>query len=200
MGQSWPNPEEALSLYLRLGGSDPVAQSDFVAAFLDPLVAFLRADSPHADDHARLTAAEDAVLSVIHNPPLYKSDEMTLPAFLRMAAKRDLLNLLAKENRRHRRREYHDSVELAAGDGNSDRDEADDLPSFDEPILAAVIAGFTDVERRVFELMRAGERRTEVFAPVLGVQHLPPEEQTREVKRVKERIFKRLRRAGGSRE
>jgi hypothetical protein len=47
------------------------------------------------------------------------------------------------------------------------------------------------------DLMREGEKRTVVFADAAGFSDLPPEEQAREVKRVKDRIKKRIQRAGG---
>jgi hypothetical protein len=45
--------------------------------------------------------------------------------------------------------------------------------------------------------MRAGEKRTEAFAAVLGVADRPADEREREVHRVKGRIIKRLNRAAG---
>ena len=59
------------------------------------------------------------------------------------------------------------------------------------------LGSFTATEQAVFELMRTGERETAAYVPVLGIEHLPEAEQRREVKRVKERILKRLQRAGG---
>ena len=49
----------------------------------------------------------------------------------------------------------------------------------------------------MWELMGEGERRTAVFARALGLEDRPPGEQEREVKRVKDRIKKRMQRAGG---
>jgi hypothetical protein len=57
----------------------------------------------------------------------------------------------------------------------------------------------TEVDRRVLRLMVDGERRTAVFAAVLGLDGQPAEAQRREVKRAKDRIKKRLERAGWGR-
>lgn len=195
MSDSWPEPVAAAAIFQRLGRPDPLASADFAEAFLDPLADFLRAVYPQADDHHCLTAAGDAILSVIRNPAVYNSTRGDLAAFLRMAARADLLNILASERRHHDRRADRDCVELPAERGNDSTDAADDLPSFDGPTLAAVIAGFTDPERRVFELMRTGERGTAAFAAALGITDRPREMQAREVKRVKDRLFKRLQRA-----
>jgi hypothetical protein len=109
-----------------------------------------------------------------------------------MAARRDLANVRAKERRHYRKREVRDCVELAAPGGNSLADA--DFPSFDDPDIAPLVAALPDVERRVLDLMRTGERRTEAFAAVLGLGGRPEDEQQREVKRVKDRVKKRLKR------
>jgi len=49
--------------------------------------------------------------------------------------------------------------------------------------------------QRVLDLQRCGERRTAVFAEGLGIADRPVSEQEAEVKRVKDRILKRLQRA-----
>lgn len=191
---TWPDPDAAADLHRRLAAGDPVASSDLAAATLDPLVAFLAARYPWADDHLRVQAAEDAVLSLAQNPAVYDPARGDLPKFLRLAARRDLLNALAKEQRHARRRAAADPVELAAPAGN-DEDEADDRPSFDDPRVVAAVARFTDPERQMFDLMRAGERRTDRFAAVLGLAHLPAAERRRAVKRVKDKLLRRLERA-----
>ena len=48
--------------------------------------------------------------------------------------------------------------------------------------------------------MLAGERRTAVFAAAVGLSDRSLREQAQEVKRVKDRIKKRIERAGGARE
>jgi RNA polymerase sigma-70 factor (ECF subfamily) len=55
-----------------------------------------------------------------------------------------------------------------------------------------VVAGQT--ERRALRLLMEGERSPEVWARVLGVAGRPAEEQRREVKRLKDRLLRRLRR------
>lgn len=191
---TWPDPAAAADLYRRLVAGDPVATADFATATLDPLAAFLAARYPWADDHLRVQAAGDAVLSVVQHPAVYDPARGDLPKFLRLAARRDLLNALAKERRHARRRVGTDPVELAAPAGN---DDGDDLPSLAHPAVAAAIARFTAPERRVLDLMRAGERRTGAFAAALGLGHLPAAEQRRAVKRVKDKLLRRLERAAG---
>ena len=52
-------------------------------------------------------------------------------------------------------------------------------------------------DRQILALRLQGERRTEAFAAILGISHLPSEDQSREVKRAKDRIDKVIRRNGG---
>ena len=102
-----------------------------------------------------------------------------------MAATGDLRNLLKTEERHHRGRVGAESVEDAAADGNDERDDTE-LPSFDAPGLACVIAGFTAVERRFFDLLKSGEKRTPVLAAVLGLADAPKTAQEHEVKKMRD--------------
>ena len=104
----------------------------------DALVAFLRGTRHGGDDHAIQTAAEEAVLSVIRRPAVFDPARGNLVSFLRMAAGRDLDNLRTKEARRQRNREDRECVELPDHAGNTPT--SDELPSFDHPALAEVLA------------------------------------------------------------
>ena len=117
----------------------------------------------------------------------------TLAGYLRMAAKADLLNIQQKESRHHRNRAGADCVEAAPDPRKDDAGEADG-PSFNNPGLATVIAGFSDVERQFFELMRAGVSRTPQLAAVLGLADAAAGVQAAEVKRMRDRLMKRLER------
>jgi hypothetical protein len=198
MLDSYPEATQLDAIFQRLCQGDCLAASDLIVAVLDPLLHHLKLRRRNADEHLCLTAAEDAVLSLIRKPALYDPAKCgNLFAFLRMAAERDLLNAWESEFRHHRRREHSDCVELAAEDRNAFSDEvAADLPSFDDPAIVAEIGSFTESERQVLNLMRAGERQTNAFVPILGLENLPTDEQARAVKRVKDRIKVRLQRAG----
>jgi len=196
MSDSWPDADVVADLFDRFCAGDRVALSDFIVAVLDPLAAHLR-HKFHADEHDCNSAATDAVLDLIRNPAIYDPTRRGLIGFLRMSAEGDLINLREKERKHHANRKSSEYVELVGDGGNTS---ADDLPSFDDPHLAAEINSFDAAERAVFELMRAGERATAAFAAVLGITHLPEDEQAREVKQVKDRIKKRLQRTGGSHE
>jgi DNA-directed RNA polymerase specialized sigma24 family protein len=194
MSDTWPDAEALDALFRRVRDGDPVARSEFIAATLDPLVAHLCGWRREADEHACISAAEDALLNLLKKPEAYDAAKRTLAGYLRMSAEGDLLNGLEKERRHHRNRDY-DSVELAADGRNDSQDGADSgLPSFSDADLAAEIASFNAAERTVFDLMRDGEKATAAFTAALGIAHLSKEDQAREVKRVKDRVIKRLQR------
>ena len=198
MATFWPEADQGAEIIRRLLAGDPTAPADFAAGFLDPLIDFLRAANPQVDDHARITAAADSILSIIRHPTQFDPTRGDVPKFLRVAARGDLANILEGEQRHHRHRENSVSVELGVDDRNcSEEEETLDLPSFDDPRLVAVIAAFTDEEHRVLDLLRDGERQTVVFAAALGITDRPQDEQLRVVKQVKDRIKARLRRAVG---
>ena len=54
--------------------------------------------------------------------------------------------------------------------------------------------GLSDAESRALDLLLDGERKTAVFAEALGIGHLPMKDQRAEVKRVKDKLKKRIER------
>lgn len=201
-----PSSEDALRLYRRLLQRDAVAPADFAVAFLEPLIAWLQITNSSVDPMACAEAAAEAIIGFLLNPSSYDPERLEVLAFLRMAAHRDLLNLLRKERRHQRNRRDFRIVEHDTEDGKY-------LGREDDPSLPLQIEEarqhqampdelwqeLTDMERRFVELMQQGERRTSAFAVVLGVTHLSAGEQRREVKRVKDRLKKRMERTGDKR-
>jgi hypothetical protein len=126
---------------------------------------------------------------------------MELGAYLRMAARGDLLNLRKREGKHQKGRVALAVVEDEGEDGNLSVEEEPSvqLEAAEEAercrdLLKAMTEDFTEEERRVLELMLAGERTTSVYASVLRLEELPANEREREVKKVKDRIKKRLER------
>lgn len=201
---SEPPAEDTLCLHRRLLDRDPLAPADFAAAFLKPLIAWLKTTNPGVDPMACEEAADEAIIHFLNNPTGYDSQRLGLEAFLRMAARRDLQNLLRKERRHHLHRRDWNVVEQAAEDGKYlGRDDDPSLPLQIEETRQrqtppdTLWQQLTDAERRVWEQMQQGERRYSVYAVIIGVTHLPAAQQRREVKRVKDRLNKRMQRAGG---
>jgi RNA polymerase sigma-70 factor (ECF subfamily) len=123
-----------------------------------------------------------------------------LDRFLHKASWRNVANILRSSARRRTREEEsaraHASaaVELDPVVGNLlQREESAKLHQREEDLMN-LLQDPTD--RQVLALRLQGERRTEAFADLLGVSHLPITAQRREVKRAKDRIDKILRRKG----
>jgi RNA polymerase sigma factor (sigma-70 family) len=196
-------------LYQRLLAGDALAPSDLADAFLDLLATELQRYNPTADPHLCAEAAEDALLALIKNPRSYDPERAALAGYLRMSARRDLQNRLRKERRHSDRRADLEAVEISPvvgkylQDGEADpvhiliaREEIEEMIAALPRVPRAVLDGLTEQEREVLALMRRGERRTSEYARALCITHLPFAEQQRRVKQVKDRLQKRLQRAG----
>jgi len=203
-----PDRDGELELHRRLlAGDDPTAVRDFIAAYLDQLTHWLeRANSVQAQDLCG-DAAERAILSTLKNPASYDPGRQTLIAYLRMAATMDLRTLLAREAKYRERHVSMNDVEDSPKAGKY-------LGCHDDPSLpmqlreeaqarmqaipASLLEGLTEIEKRVYELLMQGARKREEFAAACEVTDLSVEEQAKEVNRVKDRLKRRLKRAGGS--
>jgi hypothetical protein len=201
-----PSPLDAdaeADLHRRLSALDPVATAELATAFLEPLIANLRCYHPKIDDAIRVQAAADAILALLRNPASCRQDA-SLWDYLRMSAKWDLVNAVDSETTHRLRLVSFDSVEHDVSRRNGLREELDaptrlalleELEIADATILAAVRQRLTDAECLVLDRMLEGERRTEVFAALLGIGDRPPAEQRMVVKRLKDKIDVRLRRS-----
>lgn len=195
----------ARGLHARLLRDDPTATHELIAHYLDPLADWLERQYPRlGDPHLCTTAAEDALLALLRNLRSYEPARRSLWGYLRMSARGDLLNLLRAERRHGSRRAPLEAVELSPLAGNNEwaRPYAPAQPTDDdteEQSPAPVVTGMTPQEEQVLALMDAGERKTIAYALALGMAELPAAEQRRAVKRVKDRLQKRLMRGGGGR-
>jgi hypothetical protein len=194
--------QEALRMHQRLLERDPTAPTEFAVAVFEPLTAWLQATNREADPHLCAEAATKAVLDFGAKPHAFDPDRLSVVAFLRMAASRDLKNLLRNEQRHQRGRQSWNVVENSPAAGKYlGRDDDPSLPmQIDEarqPMAAtrAVLEKLTTAERRVWELMQQGERRSAAYAELLGIAHLSKEVKNAEVRRVKDRVGRRMKRA-----
>lgn len=196
-----------MDIHTRLCADDPVASSDLAIAYLEPLAAWLRRTNPSLDPHLGDQAAEDAILSLIGKPRSFDPAKSPLDVYLRMSAKGDLRNALERERRHSSRRADLADVELRGAVGNLmqvERDpariveqESEWRDAREQSIPTAVEQALTPEERRVLSLMLDRERRTEVYARALGISAQPDGEQRQAVKRIKDRIKRRIKRARG---
>ncbi len=198
-----PSDEEGLRLYRDLCNNVATAPYDLFARFLPPLLAWLEQSNPSVSPDLREEAAHLALVSFVQDPTTYDPDQLRVPAYLRMSARGDLRNLLQREARHQQGRVPWNAVEDSPDAGKYLG--RDDDPSFrlrlaeehgpNDRAYEIVLAGCNEIERRVLELMRRGEKRTTVFAEAMGISDRPKEEQRKEVKKMRDRLAKRLDRA-----
>jgi RNA polymerase sigma-70 factor, ECF subfamily len=184
-----------------LRGDDPTASSDLANLCLAPLVHWLQGRYPREDQALLETVAIELILKVGREPEQYDPDRGTLPAYLRMAVRRDVQNALQRERRRAARQTPLGIVELRPPARNSGWTRSSDpvammLEADGEARVTVLLEQFTGREREVVEMIVEGERSTERYAALLGIQDRPLDEQRREVKRVKDKLKGRLKRLG----
>jgi DNA-directed RNA polymerase specialized sigma24 family protein len=191
-----------LALHVRLMAGDPVAPHDCIEHWLPKLIRLLCSRFPQAaarDEHMIWSAAHDALLEYTQNPHKYNPQKSSLQAYLYMAAKRDLLNSLRSDRTQNRDAVPIDSVEQSHFIGNNGIEEQVIQRVDAQAVMRRVRTVFPGpMDWRILELILQGERSTAVFAEVLGIQHLPTEDQRRIVKQNKDRIVRRLERLGES--
>jgi len=203
---AWPDDNEALGLYRQLVVGTPMASSDLCKVFLEPLIGAMLRANPRVDPHLCEEAAGSALLALIARPETYDERRASLAAYLRRSAQGDLINLLRREARHTRGRVPFQAVELGLAGGNVGQDDAEDRAEMQahevawraraDRIFEQVRLGLPPPEQAVLDLMRGGERRTAPYASALGILHLPVDARRRQVKRVKDKIIKRIERAG----
>ena len=197
---SIPNRQaELIELHKRLLSDDPVVPEEIFNIAAPELERHLRARFPSLavgiDPDIRTLAVYETLTDYFKNPGKYDPDKRGLMGYLRMAARRDMQNLLRKESRHVAGRVSLEGVEFSQSDGNDVSERvAEDIDG--GRMIEDLKQGMTSEERAVFGLMLDGERSTEVAAAVMNIGHLPQGEQAREVKRVKDRIKKRIQRKG----
>lgn len=200
-----PDPDLAhlsTALHHRLVDGDPVASAEIAERLLPPLIKYLCARYPAGgDSHLAESAAIDALVNYLERPVQYDPNKLSLLSYLRMAAWRDLLNEIEREDRSSGASQLGHFVEL---DALSAEQEIEDpsIPSIETLVahntspaweqLAEILPDPVDYECVL--LMMENVRSTYEFAIVLGITDLSPDEQAREVKRHKDRLKKRVQR------
>ena len=193
---------QLLAIHRRLCDGDRTASDELAELLLDPLVERIARQFPRADEHAHSQAVADALLDYCARPHQFDEGRgVPLAPFLLMTCRRNMLNLLRGEARRRTREGQAAQmfatsiVELDPVAGNLlQQEEGAQLHQQEEGLMNLLQ---DPKDRQILALRLEGERRTAVFAEILGVSHLPMEVQRREVKRAKDRIDKILRRKGG---
>lgn len=188
-------------MHVRLLTGDPLAASDLAAARLEPLADWLGRRFPAVDEHLIREVAIDLILDVAERPAQYDPNRRGLAGYLRMAAYRDVQNARRDAGRRARHETTLEVVEFAQRAGNSLVEGSEDpfdmiaqTSRLDGAQMAWLREQFDALEWRLVELRMDGERRWDVIGAELGLGDLPERERDRQIKRMADRVQKRLRR------
>lgn len=200
-GSSWFSDqaeEKAQALHARYLQGDVTARSELAELVIGPLQERLQRTNGGAIVDDIEDACVTAFVDYMQNPAKYDPARSKLHAYLLMAARRDLMNLLDK----HKRRAKHETempTRVALDGGESEEEmEFTDGETTEETVLlnlrsselgANVARRYTDpIDRQCYEMWVDGVHETEQYAEVLGITHLPIEEQRVLVKRRNDRI------------
>jgi RNA polymerase sigma-70 factor (ECF subfamily) len=199
-------PDDA-SLVERLTRRDPTAPADLAEIYLQDINSALARRHPEVDSSIPTTAAIDAILDFAEHPERFDPSRSSLRRYLLMAGEGDLRNALRAEARHRKRRAPVDVVEQAAATGNIEETALGAGDPVGDEVVTRIVAHEarrrlaeltpSKVERAAMELLITGERRTDPYAELLGIAHLPAVERRRQVKRLKDRLTKRLQRSKG---
>lgn len=187
---SFPDKDWCVETHRRLVDGDPTASAELYKAIFLPLVGWLYVKRRTRDKELIRDAATDSIVDYIKRPDRWKARSSTLVSYLCMSADRDLLNALEKTNRRRKHEVLSADVEDEGFDRNVvpvDEGASDALNTL-LPALDRQVTSETD--RRFLALMLKGERSTDRFAELLGIQNLSKQGKARTVKQHKDRLKK----------
>jgi DNA-directed RNA polymerase specialized sigma24 family protein len=178
-----------------LARDDPIAFAALAEWLYNPLVRDVRGRAgPHADPALVEEAVGEALLDYHDHPERYFPNRASLRSYLVMAAYRDFQNASAKERRviGHQVSLFDPAFQVQE---IAESQETIDSQLHEEELWQLIDEVFPDpIERRIVMLILNKTRSPEPYARVLGLRDLPYDERIQEVRRVKYRITKRLRR------
>lgn len=181
---------------------NPTAFAQLSELALPHLLSFLQQEFHQVESHVCETAVIDCLLTYHAAPEKYDPDKLTLFAYLRMAARHDLLNAIDRHNRRKRPLHSLDEPDIQtqlvseATPESAATELADWIGSPSHPsrqeILRRFEADLDSIDRQLLLLMLNGVRDSAPYAEILGISAFPLDKQRHEVKRAKDRLTKSL--------
>jgi DNA-directed RNA polymerase specialized sigma24 family protein len=180
-----------------LNEDSPTAFAQLSELALPHLIEFLQREFRQVEVHLHETAAIDSLLTYHTTPEKYDPEKLTLFAYLRMAARHDLLNAIDRSNRQKRPLLDIDEPTIQSqlvieSDPFYLEQWLDNGDSGKQTMLRQFEAELDTTDRQLFLLMLNGVRETEPYAEIMQLLTQPVAEQRREVKRAKDRLTKKL--------
>jgi DNA-directed RNA polymerase specialized sigma24 family protein len=180
---------------------DLTAFSELCECALPHLEEFLGMHFPKTPHHMRSTVVIDMLLDYQRRPRQYDPRKLSLFAYFRMAAKRDMINAIDRRRRQERRLIDIEEIVVEFREWSRDllivgRDEELGAVVSFEDVLEALGDELSAVDEQILLLMLEGVRDGRRYAEVMQIAHLDVAAQRREVKRAKDRLTKKLQRFG----
>ena len=194
---------EELKLHTRVLDGDNVAISQVFVRYGDDVVEHLKKYYPKVvsiDLETIYESVTDAFISYNKYPERYDPERMTLFDYLKMLSEGDMKNII--ERKINRKKKEGIKVELNEEIRNSRSQEIvnpeDELITFEikhlhEKQLRKLFGAKLDYE--IAKLVIDGVRETTPYAEILGAENLEKSEREAEVKRAKDRVKIRIKRA-----
>jgi len=191
------DPDELESLHRRILESDTTAQSELAELIFNELVGIVRNKFPRQEHYEIVVdGCTDAFLNYVERPSQYNPEKgLSLVSYLVMSAKGDVLNYFQRLKRQHSRELQAENVELIPFTRNNNVSVMLDTVLIESEVDTVIKELCLSLqERECLNLMIAGIRNATEFSKVLGIEHLDSGAVRREVKRMKDRIKKRIER------
>lgn len=194
--------DQGLALHQLVQSGDALALVKLYDAYGENVVKVLRYDFSRLaqqDDSHILEAVNDAFLGYYNNPNSFDPTKNTLKNFLIMAAKRDMINIVARNKKYQGKIKLPMDVEVEENLWNSIKT---NTQSSDEEVIRKESMNLIEKELRKYftnerdieiaKMIIRGERETDAFATVLQIEEFERNKKQEEVKRIKDRIKKVL--------
>jgi hypothetical protein len=196
-----PSRDEQAALHDALRRGDPTASATIVKSLLEPLIERLRWKWPHADLRDLEQQAADSLLHYLEAPWRYDRKRASLLHYLVLDAHGDLVNAYNAPGRLEEIPQKDVAVTADKRNYDSDEFSAAQATQEDAEFELLLDGAFPETaDRVVVDLLRDGVRANAPYAAALGISDLPIDQRNQEVKRVKDRIKKKLcRLVGGTR-
>jgi RNA polymerase sigma-70 factor (ECF subfamily) len=177
-----------------LEGNSITATAQIAEAFLPPLIRLLGRNLSYFPDHHQIEEeAAESLLNYFESPEKFDPRRGSLLSYLYMDASANL-----KDSYRRRKKVVLDSPAADEYTLSNLIGQKDPGPAHVDEDLSRVDRVFErlpdSTDQELLRLMMEGERKTEAFAALLGIQHLDKARQAEIVQRHKDRVKKTARR------
>lgn len=174
-----------LVLHQALLAGDKVARSLVAERYMEYVKRVLKSLIPEVEDELLTDATTDALMNYFLHPERFDPSKRSLPSYLVMSAKGDLLNIIEKRDNRRRR-------EIVGNDGELETNGRNDLYEEDTELWDEIRRNFSAEDLAAIRMMSGGVKSYEEYARIWGIDCSNVLDMRREVKRRKTQLKRAL--------